>query len=390
MHLSGKGEAHSCSGSPIPNQTSTAGVSPASRREVEISSNSVERNFQRKLDSTSSQRLSTRVSTSPPFNPPPRQPRLSVEQQEILDLEVHNLLQKRVIEEYHNQGGFYSSPFIVPKKDGGWRTIINLKRLNRHLRVQHFKMESIYSVRDVLHRGDWMAKLDLLDAYLTVPIFHPHRRFLRFQWRAQAYQFQCLPLGLATAPRVFTKLLRPVVTSTQRIEFLGFKVDSNTMHLYLPHKKLEIRKECKSVRAQGHLTVRRLAHLIGLLTSTIPAVLPAPLHYRALQRLKGKALRNSRHCYNTVIPLDEGALKDLDWWIVHATGSNSKPIKLPKAERMMESDASTTGWGASCQGVQTGGPWDQKEAQMHINWLELKAAFLALETLQRTGRTCMS
>ena len=150
-----------------------------------------------------------------------------------------------------------------------------------------------------------------------------------------------------------------VWTPTQRKEFLGFEVDSNTMHLYLPPKKVEkIRKECKSVRAQGHLTVRRLAHLIGLLTSTIPAVLPAPLHYRALQRLKGKALRNSRHCYNTVVPLDEDALKDLDWWIVHATGSNGKPIKLPKAERIVESNASTTGWGASYQGVQTGVPWD--------------------------------
>ena len=72
-------------------------------------------------------------------------------------------------------------------------------------------------------------------------------------------------------------------------------------------------QECKSVRAQGHITVRSLAHLIGLLTSTIPAVLPAPLHYRALQRLKGKALRNSRHNYNTVISLDEEAVKDLDW-----------------------------------------------------------------------------
>ena len=36
---------------------------------------------------------------------------------------------------------------------------------------------------------------------------------------------------------------------TQRIKFLGFEVDSNTMHLYLLPKKLEkIRKECKSVR----------------------------------------------------------------------------------------------------------------------------------------------
>ena len=204
-------------------------------------------------------------------------------------------MQKRAIEECHNQGGFYSSLFIVPKKDGGWQTIINLKKLNKYLRVQHFKMESIYSVRDVLHRGDWMTKLDLQDAYLTVPIFHSHRRFLRFQWRAQAYQFRCPSFGLATAPRVFTKLMRPVVTClrqqeirlvqylddtllvaespealkahmrkaanlledlgfllnkkkcvwtpTQRIEFLGFEVNSNTMHLYLPPKKVEkIRK----------------------------------------------------------------------------------------------------------------------------------------------------
>ena len=172
-------------------------------------------------------------------------------------------------------------------------------------------------------------QLDLQDAYLTVPIFYSRRRFLRFQWRAQAYQFRCLPFGLATGPRVFTKLMRPVVTClrqqgirlvqylddtllvaespealkahlrkaanlleelgfllnkrkcvwtpTQRIEFLGFEVDSNTMHLDLPPKKVEkISKECKSVRARGHLTVRRLAHLIGLLTSTIPAVLPLP------------------------------------------------------------------------------------------------------------------
>ena len=148
----------------------------------------------------------------PPSTPLPRQPQLSVAQQEILDQEVHNLLQKRAIEECHDQGGFYSSLFIIPKKDGGWRTIINLKRLNRYLRIQHFKMESVYSVRDILHRGDWMGKLDLQDAYLTVPVFHPHRRFLRFQWRAQTYQFRCLSFGLATAPRVFTKLMRPVVT----------------------------------------------------------------------------------------------------------------------------------------------------------------------------------
>ena len=70
IYLSGKGEALSCSESHIPSQTSTAGINPASRREVEISSNLLERNFRLKLDSTNSRGLSTRVNTPPPFNPP--------------------------------------------------------------------------------------------------------------------------------------------------------------------------------------------------------------------------------------------------------------------------------------------------------------------------------
>ena len=189
-----------------------------------------------------------------------------------------------------------------------------------------------------------MAKLELQDAYLTVYIFHSYRRFLSFQWRAQAYQswYQRIRLVqylddtllVAESPESSKTHLRKaanlleelglllnknkcVWTPTQRVEFLGFKVDLNIMHLYLPPKKVKIRKECKNV-TQGHLTVRKVAHLIDLLTSTIPA----PLHYRALQLLKGKALRNSHHCYNTVIPLHEDALKLSRRVVVYATGSN--------------------------------------------------------------------
>ena len=41
----------------------------------------------------------------------------------------------------------------------------------------------------------------------------------------------------------------------------------------------------------GSATARQLAHLIGLFTATLPAVLPAPLHYRGLQELKHAILR---------------------------------------------------------------------------------------------------
>jgi hypothetical protein len=54
--------------------------------------------------------------------------------------------------------------FVVPKKDGGWRPIINLKSLNSYLFTPHFKLESIQSLKDVLLQNDFMVKVDLKDA----------------------------------------------------------------------------------------------------------------------------------------------------------------------------------------------------------------------------------
>ena len=41
------------------------------------------------------------------------------------------------------------------------------------------------------------------------------------------------------------------------------------------------------------------------------------------------------------------------------------------------SDASTEGWGVHYGDQQTGGRWLTSEAAKHINWLELKASWLA-------------
>ena len=48
------------------------------------------------------------------------------------------------------------------KKDGGQRPVIKLNMLNEHVHTEHFKMEGIHlSVKDLLKKGDWMAKVDL-------------------------------------------------------------------------------------------------------------------------------------------------------------------------------------------------------------------------------------
>ena len=136
---------------------------------------------------------------------------MNPDQTVALDKEVQDLLEKEAIERISDPGGFYSPLFVVPKKDGGWRPIINLKQLNHFLDTTHFKMESILSLRDILKKDDYMIKVDLKDAYLTVPIHTSHRKYLRFSWNGSNYQFKVLPFGLSTAPRIFTKIMRPVM-----------------------------------------------------------------------------------------------------------------------------------------------------------------------------------
>lgn len=66
-------------------------------------------------------------------------------------------------------------------------------------------MEGIHFVKDFIQQSDWMIKKDLTDAYLTIPIFKEHQKYLQFRWQGRL-QFQSLPFGISVAPLVFTKL----------------------------------------------------------------------------------------------------------------------------------------------------------------------------------------
>lgn len=59
--------------------------------------------------------------------------------------------------------------------------------------------------------------------------------------------------------------------------------------------------------------------------------------------------------------------------------TSTNPIRDGKYLLEIYSDASLTGWGASCNGEKTGGFWDTEEAKNHINYLELLAALNGLK-----------
>ena len=55
-----------------------------------------------------------------------------------------------------------------------------------------------------------MTSIDLNDTYFSVAILKSSQRFLRFIWGTKHYSFLGLPFSLSSAPRIFTKLLKPV------------------------------------------------------------------------------------------------------------------------------------------------------------------------------------
>ena len=81
----------------------------------------------------------------------------------------------------------------------GFTPVFNLKNLNRWVRSEHFKMESIQLAKSLVQEKDFMITIDLKDAYFMIPIHYADRKFLRFEWNEDLLEFQVLPFRLTTA-----------------------------------------------------------------------------------------------------------------------------------------------------------------------------------------------
>ena len=125
---------------------------------------------------------------------------------------LHQLMDKNAIELDHKQDslGFFNRLFLVPKPNNKCRPILDLSNLNLFLKTEKFKMETPETIRTSLQKGEWVTSIDFKDAYFHIPIQEQSRKYLRFHFQGQTYQFKALPFGLSTAPMEFTIIAKEV------------------------------------------------------------------------------------------------------------------------------------------------------------------------------------
>ena len=128
----------------------------------------------------------------------------------FIDQEISILLKKGVIRECDHEKDEHISPiFVTEKADGGFRLILNLKELNKSVEKVKFKMQTLTSILCLVRPNMYLAKLDIKDAYYSIPIYKDHQKLLKFKHRNQIYKFTALPNGYTEGPRKYTKVMKP-------------------------------------------------------------------------------------------------------------------------------------------------------------------------------------
>ena len=288
-------------------------------------------------------------------------------------------------------------------------------------------METPESIRTSLQQGEWVTSVGFKDAYFHIPIQEQSRKYLRFHVQGRTYQFRALPFGLSTAPMEFTVLAkevklmavhkgirihqylddwlvrarshgilvknvsrarlagehRQVRTGTEQVfNFVGYQFDLRSGRVRpTPDRWQSLQDKIQTLLSMLACPVRQFMSLIGLITATEKQVYLGRLHMRPIQwHLKN----NWRipESLEKVIPLPRSLHTHLQWWLDESNVLQGQPLHPIKHALQIFTDASKEGWGAHLNERTARGSWSVPEGKLHINYLELKAVFLALKEFQ--------
>ncbi len=275
---------------------------------------------------------------------------------------------------------------------------------------------------------DWFAAIDLKDAYFHVSILPRHRPFYGLRPRVGHGSTGSSPSG-SPCPPVSSRRSRRVplprygkwasgsstvssmartqeqlcdhrdlvlrhlsqlglrvnwekskLSPAQRISFLGVELDSVSMTARLTEERAQSVLNClSSFGGRTVVPLKQFQRLLGHMAS-VAAVTPLGLlHMRPLQHwLHSRVPRWAWRRGALRVNITQECRRSFSPWTDLAFLRAGVPLEQVSRHVVVTTDASSTGWGATCNGQAASGLWTGPRLLWHINCLELLAVHLAL------------
>ena len=354
---------------------------------------------------------------SQPPNPPPPQ-----EVNPKLEEELMKYLKNGVIVESTTKPKWFCRLFTRNKPDGSLRVIADLSTLNNYIQPVTFRMPSITDLQKQLSSPKWLAKIDIEDAYLHIPVKKFFQSFLGIKYKNKFYQYAALPFGLSAAPAIFSgiighpiklardqgvkclaylddiiiwentptecqksgetlmKLLhnmgfqvhprKSILNPSQNLTWLGIEWDAKTGSARYPVEAAEkLAQTTTHIIRKSSCSRREMESLLGKM-AFIAQISPIA---QIQKKFLGPMLRNwFPKKRDTPKQLTNCLIEGLIWWTETENISMWNTFRRPKKQEWVWSDASLKGWGGhNSKGKQISGLW-KTDLNEHINLLELR------------------
>ena len=359
----------------------------------------------------------------------------SKEEYSFVKSEIQSLLSKGCIKKVNSKPKCVSPLSVVPKKGPKkFRLIHDLRLINEKSVAPSLVYEDILTTTSLCEPNDFITTLDIKDGYHHISVHEDYRTYLGFKFENSYYEFCVLPFGLYLSCFVFIKTFRAVLTHIRknnikcvsyvddfciiaselcinsdtnfivnlftqlgiiinfekscltpatRQEFIGYIIDTakngSAIWIEIPRSRIRsVKHNIGHALKSNRINARSLAKIAGQLVSMTKAVVPTKLMLRNVYRLLA-----TKSGWSDCLVLDEGSLKDLQWWFRNLSAWNGRFIAATQEKCLqIATDASGLAWGGLLvnTGQQAQGSWEPHESCQSSNFREISAVLLSLQS----------
>ena len=288
------------------------------------------------------------------------------------------------------------SPLNVVEQRDKKSLILDLRAVNRYLVIPKFRYEGLTRVAELIRKDDWLFTIDLKSDYHHVDMHPSARPFLGFRFAQQTYTFNSLPFGLATAPFVFTQIIKQLakrsralgfrlvpyvddiifmasskedaltcqlqvvsdlrdagfivnrkksqLAPARHVRFLGILIDTRALKFFVPREREEVlQQQLQFLARRETASATEIARVTGMLASMRPALGSASRAF-----VQGMlTFINDRPSWRRHRPLTADCRADIEFWLLTLHKLNGNDITCQSAfDAFVHCDASATAWGA--------------------------------------------